>query len=218
MHALSSQFMILSYIKVAYELFSWLLNNSLQQRGFTLFCWLVKPFMRNRRGRHSHKSLPYFILKRVYFVATPSFNLKLVKASQTVASLRPMPLPAFDFTPGDRLKARSSNGMYHLGDINLRLKTGNDTAWTSYSTATDRHPVKAIHASGNVLAAAELSATLPSTIPIQVKRYWETDNNKLTLRFELTNTTNQTVRIGALGIPMIFNNLLEGETLRTGAC
>ncbi len=144
---------------------------------------------------------------------TPSFKLQLVSASQTVAALQPTSVSSFDFTPGDSIKVRSSNGMYHLGDINLKLKIDNDKEWTMYSTAADRHPVKALTANGSVLAAADLSATLPANIPLQIKRYWEVLNGKLTLRFELTNKTNQPVEIGSLGIPMIFNNLLEGKTL-----
>jgi hypothetical protein len=144
---------------------------------------------------------------------TPSFSLQLVKASQTVASLQPTSIPGFDFTPGDSLKVRSSNGMYHLGDINLRLRAGDNKEWTSYSTATNRHPVSAVNTTGNILAAADLSATLPEAIPVQIKRYWETDKKKLTLRFELFNKTKEKVEIGSLGIPMIFNNLLEGKTL-----
>src|SRR5690349_17352543 len=50
---------------------------------------------------------------------TASFVLKLVRASQTVAALQPVSEKGFDFTPGDSLQIRSSNGMYHLGDINL---------------------------------------------------------------------------------------------------
>lgn len=144
---------------------------------------------------------------------TPSFRLKLVKASQTVAALSPNTLAGFDFTPGDSIKVRSSNGMYQLGDITLRLRTTGDTAWKSYSTAADRKPVTALSAGAGVLAAADLSASLPAGIPLQVKRYWEVVNNQLTLRFELINTSARDVEIGALGIPMIFNNLLAGKTL-----
>jgi hypothetical protein len=38
-------------------------------------------------------------------------------------------------------------------------------------------------------------------------------DGNLVLRFELQNKTNKTVEVGALGIPMVFNNLLEGKTL-----
>ena len=74
---------------------------------------------------------------------TPQFQLKLVKASQTVAALRPHEDPRFDFTPGDRLEIRDKDGLYHLGDINLRLRI-KDGAWKQYSTATQRAPVTAL--------------------------------------------------------------------------
>jgi hypothetical protein len=141
-------------------------------------------------------------------------NLKLVKSSQTVASLQPKSVKDFDFVPGDSLKVRSSDGAYHLGDINLRLRQEVNGVWKSYSTAVRRMPVKAIPTKGKVLAAADLSATLPLDIPLQVIRTWEMYNGKLALKFELKNKTDKNVEIGALGIPMIFDNILEGRTLQ----
>ena len=52
---------------------------------------------------------------------TPDFTLKLVRSSQTVAALTTKGSEKFDFTPGDILVARSKNGYYHLGDLDLRL-------------------------------------------------------------------------------------------------
>ncbi len=141
------------------------------------------------------------------------FNLKLVNASQTVAGLNPKLVKDFDFTPSDSLKVRSANGLYHLGDINLRLRTGDEKEWKKYNTAANRAPIKALAVTGKVIAAADLAATLPSDIPLTVKRFWELQNGELVLRFELKNKTTQPVEIGALGIPMIFNNILEGKTL-----
>jgi hypothetical protein len=40
---------------------------------------------------------------------TPSFKLKLVKASQSVAALQPPGVAGFDFTPADRLERRAAN-------------------------------------------------------------------------------------------------------------
>jgi len=140
------------------------------------------------------------------------FNLKLVKSSQTVAGLAPKMVKDFDFVPSDSLKVRSSDGLYHLGDINLRLKTGNDANWKSYSTAAKRRPVKNIVVS-KTLSAADLAETLPADIPLSIKRIWEMVGGKLVLRFELTNKTNHNVEIGALGIPMVFDNILDGRTL-----
>ncbi len=144
---------------------------------------------------------------------TPSFKVELVKASQTVSGLHPKAEPTFDYTPGDRLKVRSSNGMYHLGDLNLRIREGQSSQWKSFSTASQRKPVLPLAAKGIILAAADLANTLPADIPLTVKRFWQLEQGQLVLRFELTNRTANPIEIGALGIPMIFNNILEGKDL-----
>jgi hypothetical protein len=59
---------------------------------------------------------------------TPGFYIRLVKASQTLAALEPKGANGFDFTPADRLAARSKDGFYHLGDIKFRLKMDDRTA------------------------------------------------------------------------------------------
>ena len=144
---------------------------------------------------------------------TPDFDLTLVRSSQTVASLRPKGASGFDFTPGDLLVQRSQNGYYHLGDIDFRLREGTSSAWTDYSTAFARAPVTALPASGNVLAASDLAPTLPPDFPLQVTRAWGLESGKLVLRFTSKNKTDHVVQVGALGIPMIFNNVLTGRSL-----
>lgn len=144
---------------------------------------------------------------------TPQFTLKLVRSSQTVAALLPKGANGFDFTPGDLLVERSHDGFYHLGDLDLRLRVGKTGAWQGYSTALHREPVNVLPASGNVLAAADLSPTLSAGIPLKVTRAWALEDGKLALRFTLTNKSGQPVEIGALGIPMIFNNIITGRTL-----
>ncbi|WP_374164805.1 DUF5695 domain-containing protein [Arcticibacter sp. MXS-1] len=146
-------------------------------------------------------------------VSTPSFSLKLVRSSQTVAALSTKDEPSFDFTPGEWLQQRSKDGMYHLGDINLRLRTAGETDWKDFSTAEKRMPVKALEPGGGVLVAADLSQSFSSPIPLQVARYWENVNGELVLRFEILNKGKEAVEIGALGLPLIFNNMLEGKTL-----
>lgn len=143
---------------------------------------------------------------------TPTFQLKLVTASQTVAGLRPLKNLDFDFTPSDRIEIRDKDGLYHLGDINLRIKEA-EKDWKSYSTAKKRATVTPIKVSGPILAGADLSNTLPSDIPVNIKRYYELINDELVMRFEITNKTTGSIEIGALGIPMIFNNILEGKSL-----
>lgn len=147
---------------------------------------------------------------------TPQFNLELVRSSQTVAGLKPKGEDGFDFTPSDLLEERNEDDYYHLGDVTLRIRTGQSKEWQEFSTASNRRPVQALDASGSVLAAADLNPTMGSwnsNLPLDVKRYWELEDGNLVLRFQLTNTSNQKVEIGALGIPMIFNNILTGRSL-----
>lgn len=143
---------------------------------------------------------------------TPAFNLKLVRSSQTVAALSPVSNPDFDFTPGDRLELRDKDSLYHLGDINFRIKQG-DGSWEKYSTAYKRKAVEALKSTGNVLAAADLSAALPPDFPLNVKRFYEVKDGDLLMRFEISNPSSSAVEIGSLGVPMIFNNILEGKSL-----
>jgi hypothetical protein len=145
--------------------------------------------------------------------AIPTLDLELVAASQTVAALKPKGAAGFDFTPGDWLDRRDANGFFHIGDLNLRWRASGVGEWQHASTAAARAPVEALTVSAPVLAAADLAATLPPDIPLRVHRYWELDGDNLALRFELRNTSDSPVEIGALGIPMVFNNILEGRSL-----
>jgi len=144
---------------------------------------------------------------------TPSFKLTLVRSSQTVAALKPKNANDFDFTPGDLLVARSNDGYMHLGDITLRLRAGDSGEWKNYSTSAARNPVTALPTSTGVLASADLAPTLPPDVPLQLTRSWVLANGKLALRFTLKNKSTSVVEIGAVGIPMIFNNVLNDRSL-----
>jgi len=145
---------------------------------------------------------------------TPDFKLQLVKSSQTIAALEPNNEKGFDFTPHDRLKLRSGDQMYHLGDLNLRLRVEGETEWKKYSTAAKRSEVTVLNIKqDNILAAADITGTLPADIPLNIQRYWEVIDGHLALLFKLKNTSDHVVEIGSLGIPMIFNNILQGKTL-----
>jgi hypothetical protein len=163
-----------------------------------------------RRGRGAAPSLtPTLGLDQGFLeFDTPDFNLKLVKASQTIAALQPKGADGFDFTPADRLTFRASDGFNSLGDLTLRLRAGDSGAWTNYATSTTRKPVTAVEVTTPALAAADLSPTLPADCPLQITRTWLLDNGRLALRFDLKNKSDGPVQIGALGIPMIFNNML----------
>ena len=143
----------------------------------------------------------------------PSFQLDLVRASQTVAALRPGGTDGFDFTPSDWLERRAADGYFHLGDLTLRLRQGDAEEWRSYSTAEARIPVEPLAVEAPALAGALLNPTLPEDIPLLIRRFWEDRDGQLGLRFELENRTGVPVEIGALGIPMVFNNILQGRSL-----
>ncbi|MGC9942165.1 MAG: DUF5695 domain-containing protein [Verrucomicrobiota bacterium] len=144
---------------------------------------------------------------------TPDFNVKLVRASQTLASLQPKQAGKFDFTPADQLDSRAANDFYHLGDLTLRLRRNGSGDWESYSTARERKPVTALPVTNDVLAAADLTPTLPPDCPVVVTRTWKLDAGKLALSFQIANRSGVPVEIGALGIPMIFNNYITGRSL-----
>lgn len=144
---------------------------------------------------------------------TPDFTVTMVKSSQTIAALKPKSGAGFDFTPGDMLVERSRDGYYHLGDLDVRLRTDKDGSWRGYSTAYARQPVTPLPASGDVLAAADLTPTLGADIPLRIVRAWTVTNGKLGLRFTITNKSGHSVEIGSLGIPMIFSNIISGRTL-----
>jgi hypothetical protein len=144
---------------------------------------------------------------------TPDFKLKLVKASQTIAALLPKGGNGFDFTPADRLVQRPSDGYFHLGDVTIRVRKGNAGEGKEYSTTKARKPVTALAASGATLAPADLTPTLLEGCPVQITRNWVVDNGRLALRYELKNKTSELITIGALGIPMGFNNHITGRNL-----
>lgn len=150
---------------------------------------------------------------------TPEFTLKLVKSSQTAAALLPKGGNGFDFTPADFLEKRASNGFYHLGDIRFAVRVQGTSEWKNYSTAANRKPVdnnfvlELPHLPTSI-STSFLSPTLPEDCPIEVIRRWSNLNGKLVLSFELINKTDQTLEIGSLGIPLVFNNIMNDRNLK----
>ena len=182
--------------------------------GALIFCVALSGAAGPQRPMRREPPKPGRMLDEGYLqFETPQLDLKLVKSSQTVAALDPRSKPDFDFTPGDRLVWRSHNGFYQLGDLDLRLRTGDAGPWIGYSTALKREPVEALKTAKGELAAADLGPTLGANIPLDVRRVWTVENGDMVLRFVLKNKTNQPVEIGSLGIPMIFDNILTGRTL-----
>lgn len=146
-------------------------------------------------------------------IETPAFRLVLVRASQTVAALEARGAGGFDFTPADWLERRAANGYYHLGDLTLRIRRAGADAWQQASTGAARRPVRALPSGGAVLAAADLAATLPPGFPLSVRRYWELVDGHLGMRFALRNVTDAPVEVGALGFPLVFDNILTDRSL-----
>ncbi|HEY1579220.1 MAG TPA: DUF5695 domain-containing protein [Terracidiphilus sp.] len=145
---------------------------------------------------------------------TPQLTLRLVKSSGTVAGLEPKPEQGeFDFAPAELLAARSTDGYYHLGDLDLRLRQSGQTDWKGYSTAWHRNPVQTLAPHPGELLRQNLKSTLPTDFPLQIIRVWAVENGKLVLRFILKNSSDNSIEIGALGIPLIFDNIISGKSL-----
>lgn len=145
------------------------------------------------------------------FTVSP-FKLDILRTSQTLSSLKLKDDPHFDYTPDELLSKRDRDGFFHLGDINLSIRRVGTSEWAHFSSAEQRRPVKPLHTDQNTLAAADITATL-GNIPLTVHRFWENVQGDFSLRFVIKNNTDQAVEIGSLGIPMIFNNNLDGKSL-----
>ncbi|KAK7434347.1 hypothetical protein CaCOL14_009637 [Colletotrichum acutatum] len=138
-------------------------------------------------------------------VETSNFKARFVRDAQVLASLKPIG-DDFDFLPFDILGNRPRNGQYHWGDITYRYRTQGDKTWIDGDSSQQRKPIIALSQSNDVLAAADLSSTLPSG-PLKVTREWLNLDGDLALRFNLSKTGNSTIEIGSLGFPAEFNSI-----------
>jgi hypothetical protein len=145
-------------------------------------------------------------------LSTLELKVDLLRYSGTVASLTPSSDPALDYTPGDLLKQRSANTFYHLGDLDVRYRAAGAGEWIDVSTAYKRSPVTVL-ASDATHFTGDVSSSLPGGTPLKIVRTWSTENGILSLSFTLTNTAMTPVEIGGLGMPMVFNNIMNGRTL-----
>ena len=101
-------------------------------------------------------------------LSTANFDIKLVKDSQVLASLKPAG-ESFDFLPSDDVAYRAANGQYHNGDISYRYRLSGSTPWIAGDSSKARKPLKTVKS--DALAAAELTQTLPPS-PINILRKW----------------------------------------------
>jgi len=145
---------------------------------------------------------------------TADFRLSLQTSSQTLVSLQPKSsTDDFDFAPSNRFFSRLGDGAYRLGDIDLRLRQAGTGNWRDYSSAFKRVPVLPLVPTGNQLASANISASMGEGFPLQVVRTWAVDGGKLVLSFRLSNPGPDAIEIGGLGLPMIFDNILDDRDL-----
>ena len=143
---------------------------------------------------------------------SPALSVEILKYSGTVAQLTPKADPALDYTPGDRLKDRSADTFYHLGDLDLRIRAAGATDWRDISTAFHRAPV-AVMASDTTHFTSDVTSSLPDGTPLKIVRGWAVEGGDLVLRFTISNTSSSRIELGGVGIPMVFNNIMNGRTL-----
>ncbi len=145
-------------------------------------------------------------------LTSSALSVEILKYSGTVAALKPKVDPTIDYTPGDRLKERSADTFYHLGDLDLRFRTAGAQEWTDVSTAFHRAPTTTA-ASDDTHFTSDVTSSLPPGTPLKLVRTWSVEGGDLALRFTVTNTGSMPVELGGVGIPMVFNNIMNGRKL-----
>lgn len=143
---------------------------------------------------------------------TSSLSVDILKYSGTVARLSPLADPNLDYTPGDRLKERSADTFYHLGDLDVRYRTAGSSGWTDVSTAFHREEASILQSDEDHFSA-DVTSSLSATAPLKLVRTWAVDKGDLVLRFTVTNKGSAPIEIGGAGISMVFNNIMNGLTL-----
>ncbi|MFD2035028.1 DUF5695 domain-containing protein [Belliella marina] len=151
--------------------------------------------------------------KEKSYLENDRFKLGLVNSSQTVASLNPKLDLEFDFVPSELLDIRSRDSLYHLGDVNLMFRTGDNSSWKHYSSAHKRESARQVGKVTSKKATSLVSEKLQQSDQLSVLRTWKLEKDALVLSFEIKNESNKPIEIGYLGIPMIFDNILHWKNL-----
>ena len=141
-----------------------------------------------------------------------SFEVGLRSDTQTLARLSPAAEPAFSFVPTAREPERAGDGYNHAGDLNLRVRAPGGE-WRDFASAHARKPIRLLPKSGKVIAAADITASMGADAPFKVERRWVDEAGLLGLRFRITNTSTTPLEIGALGMPMVFDNIISDRNL-----
>jgi len=140
------------------------------------------------------------------------YRVALRRDTQTLARLSPAAEPGFSFVPTAREPERAGDGYNHLGDIDLRVRAPGGE-WRDFASAHARRPIRILPAGGNVIAAADITASLGADAPVGVERRWVEDRGALALRFRIVNRSARPLEIGALGLPMVFDNIITDRSL-----
>ncbi|MCX8474541.1 MAG: DUF5695 domain-containing protein [Sphingomonas sp.] len=141
-----------------------------------------------------------------------AFHVALRTDTQTLARLSPTGEPAFSFVPTAREPERAGDGYNHVGDLNLRVRNPGGE-WRDFASAHARRPIRVLPAGGATIAAADITASMGEGAPFKVERRWVNEAGRLALRFRITNSSSHSLEIGALGMPMVFDNVITDRTL-----
>lgn len=141
-----------------------------------------------------------------------SFEVSLRSDTQTLARLSPAAEPAFSFVPTAREPERAGDGYNHIGDLNLRVRAPGGE-WRDFASAQARKPIRLLPKGGKVIAAADITASMGTDAPFRVERRWVNEAGLLALRFRITNSSGAPLEIGALGMPMVFDNIITDRNL-----
>lgn len=130
-----------------------------------------------------------------------------------IESLRPASNSSFDFSPSDVFELRNGPGQYHTGDLTFRYRWDNGSDWQDADTAALRLNTSSFLAAEPALLNTSLNPQLPQlTNGIEVFRTWATLEGDLTLEFTIQNTEARPLELGAVGMPIEFNNIFTGRT------
>lgn len=141
-----------------------------------------------------------------------AFEIALDGGTGNLARLSPAAETAFDFVPSGRAAERKGDGYVQIGDLHLRTRTAG-APWRDFSSALHRRPVRPLAEHRNVLSAADITASMGDAVPLAVERRWLDESGALALRFTLSNRGSVPVEVGALGMPMVFDNIITDRTL-----
>jgi len=176
-----------------------------------MICTAVCMSAQAQRGSHGLSAGPMLDGGKTS-LRSSSLSVDILKYSGTVARLSPVSDPSLDYTPGSRLKERSADTFYHLGDLDIRFRPAGSSGWSDMSTAFRRKQATVLESDGDHFAE-DVTSSFPAATPLKLIRTWAVEKGDLVLRFTLTNIGSTPLEIGGTGISMVFNNIMNGLTL-----